>query len=207
NPARVITKSSESFDSLTSAVAFVTANPATIERLSTASYRSEAECLALSISYPDGGGADYVVEDNDGKGIDDGVWSAGAKQLKLNTSADCVIDSQFGVIGNNSNNASIGLQAALNYSVSDGKNLKTKMGGGVRRLVTGLVLNKGNWLEGTGTSHNTGTPSDSRGTLLRPSIGSNITVISTSLTSSDQPYTLKDFGISGSSSSRRLICF
>ncbi|MEH6448767.1 MAG: iron-containing alcohol dehydrogenase [Oleispira sp.] len=144
-------------------------------------------------------GADYVVEDNDGKGIDDGVWSAGAKQLKLNTSADCVIDSQFGVIGNNSNNASIGLQAALNYSVSDGKNLKTKMGGGVRRLVTGLVLNKGNWLEGTGTSHNTGTPSDSRGTLLRPSIGSNITVISTSLTSSDQPYTLKDFGISGSS--------
>ena len=72
----------KSFDSLTSAIAFVTTNPDTIELLSTASRRNEAECLALSIPYPDGGGADYVVEP---LGAPDGYGdhAAGAKQLTL----------------------------------------------------------------------------------------------------------------------------
>jgi len=73
----------QSYDSLTAAVAAITTDPANIERVSTASYRNEAECTTLGISYPDGGGADYVVEDNDGKAIIDGVWPAGSKQLKL----------------------------------------------------------------------------------------------------------------------------
>jgi len=74
----------KSFDSLTSAIAFVTANPNTIERLSTASYRDEAECGALGIDYPDGGGADYTVVSS-GTGVDDGgsFINAGTKQLKL----------------------------------------------------------------------------------------------------------------------------
>ena len=77
-------KSFKSFDSLTRAVAFVTANPASLKRLSTASYRSEAECTALSIAYPDTGKADYVVID-EGTGTDDSFIyiDAGTKQLKL----------------------------------------------------------------------------------------------------------------------------
>lgn len=76
-------KTFKSFDSLTSAIAFVTANPSTIERLSTASYRSQAECTTLGISYPDGGGADYVVVAG-GTGTADGrsFIDAGSKQLK-----------------------------------------------------------------------------------------------------------------------------
>ena len=76
-------KDFKSFDSLTSAIAYVTANPDNIKRLDTASYRNEAECLALSINYPDGGDASYVVVAS-GTGADDGgsFIDAGTKQLK-----------------------------------------------------------------------------------------------------------------------------
>jgi hypothetical protein len=67
---------SKNLDSLTSAVAFVTSNPLVLAQVSTASYRSQSECTTLGISYPDGGGADYVVED---AGV--GSISAGSKSL------------------------------------------------------------------------------------------------------------------------------
>lgn len=92
-------KDFKSFDSLTSAVAYVTANPDNIKRLDTASYRNESECLALSIEYPDGGGADYVVVPS-GTGTDDGSYfiDAGSKQLFL--SARRVNSRQVGIVGN-----------------------------------------------------------------------------------------------------------
>lgn len=76
-------KDFKSFDSLTSAIAYVTANPDNIKTLQTASRRSEAECISLVIPYPDGGAADYVVGTS--FGTDDGgsIIDAGTKQLKL----------------------------------------------------------------------------------------------------------------------------
>lgn len=79
----VVDEAFKSFDSLTSAVAFVTANPDAVERVSTASYRNEAECLALSIPYPDGGAADYVVVAGGTGAISQGYWDAGTQQLEL----------------------------------------------------------------------------------------------------------------------------
>ena len=95
-------KDFKSFDSLTSAIVYVTANPSTIERVSTASYRSKAECTTLGIDYPDGGGADYVVDAGalvlssaptakslgaigDGTADNTGVLSSMQAELKNNT--------------------------------------------------------------------------------------------------------------------------
>ena len=88
------------FDSLTSAAAFVTANPTAIKQVSTTSFRSEDECAGLSIDYPDGGGADYVVVDA-GTGIDDGgsFINAGSKQLKLSPKTVNNI-RVYGIVGN-----------------------------------------------------------------------------------------------------------
>ena len=84
NVVRSLTKPSESFDSLTQAVSFVTSNPVALERLYTASKLSEAECVTAGIQYPDGGSANYVIV-GAGTEIDDGVnfIDAGTKQLKL----------------------------------------------------------------------------------------------------------------------------
>lgn len=49
-----------SFDSLTTAIAYVTANPNAITQLYTASYRNSSECLALGVAFPDGGGAAWI---------------------------------------------------------------------------------------------------------------------------------------------------
>ena len=111
NPARVITKPSESFDSSTSAVAFVTANPAAIERLSTFSYRSEAECLALSVPYPDGGGADYVVKPNTYTPIG-GDHVAGTVVLALTSTATIDI-KKFGAVGDGIVDDLLAIQGAL----------------------------------------------------------------------------------------------
>lgn len=92
-------KTFKSFDSLTSAIAFVAASPSTIERLYTASHRARAECTALGIAYPDGGGVDYVIEDNDGKGASDGVWAAGSKQLKISVQGGEINLEVFGTHG------------------------------------------------------------------------------------------------------------
>lgn len=87
----------QSYDSLTAAVAAITADPANIERVSTASYRNEAECLALGIDYPDGGAADYTIVPS-GTGVDDGgsFIDAGVKQLKLLVKDGSVNILQFG---------------------------------------------------------------------------------------------------------------
>ena len=78
-----ITEGQRSFSSLTLAVSTVTAGSYANETpITTASYRSSAECSALSIPYPDGGGASYVVET---LGAPDGFGdhAAGTKQLTL----------------------------------------------------------------------------------------------------------------------------
>jgi hypothetical protein len=109
---------SKAFDSLTSAVAFVTANPAALERLSTDSYRNKAECLALSINYPDGGAADLVVEGVDGGVLADGVWVAGIKQLKLIPAESGEISSAvFGAMGQG--DESVVYQALIDYCISN----------------------------------------------------------------------------------------
>lgn len=119
NVARIKLKPSESFDSLTTAIAFVTDNPDTIERLCTASYRNTAECLALGISYPDGGAANYIVE---GLGAPDGYGdhAAGGKQLTLNRTTP-LNARQFGAVdaGAASTPFSTGaFQAALNTGLN-----------------------------------------------------------------------------------------
>mgnify|MGYP001056492275 CR=1 FL=1 len=119
NVVRVNTKASESFDSLTSAVAFVTANPSAIERLSTASYRSQAECTTLGIPYPDGGGADYIVRTGLAPTLGS-VIDAGSSQLEFNSTT---LDSrQFGVARGVTNNTER-LIACSDYAYS--KNIRT----------------------------------------------------------------------------------
>lgn len=96
NVVRSLTKPSESFDSLTTAIAFVTANPDSIERLSTASYRDESECTTLGIDYPDGGGGDYVVESGSGDGYIN--HTAGLLVLKLSFARE-INARQAGAVG------------------------------------------------------------------------------------------------------------
>ena len=120
NPARVITKPSESFDSLTSAAAFVTANPAAIERLSTDSYRNAAECLALSVPYPDGGGADYIVGTGFGTADGGSVIDAGGVQLKAIFKDEIPLEA-FGVVFDGVTHSSVVVSHWLDYAISIGK--------------------------------------------------------------------------------------
>ncbi len=98
----------KSFDSLTSAITYVAANPDNIKRLDTVSRRNEIECLELGIAYPDAGGASYVV--GIGLGTTDGgsIINAGSAQLKLNTLGKEAINvSVFGVIAGAGNTSLI----------------------------------------------------------------------------------------------------
>ena len=75
------------FDSVATAVATLIASPGAYPNetgVTTSSYYSQAECTALSIAYPDGGAASYIVVAS-GTGSDDGgsYHDAGTKQLKL----------------------------------------------------------------------------------------------------------------------------
>ena len=77
---------SSNFKGLSDAVAAVTANPDSFDRVKTDSYRTEAECTALGIDYPDGGGAEYTIVPA-GTGTDDGgsFIDAASVQLQLNS--------------------------------------------------------------------------------------------------------------------------
>jgi hypothetical protein len=81
--ASYVNESSITFDSLTTAISKITNHPESYKRLSTLSFRNADECSALGIKYPDGGGAEYVVE---ALGTPDGYGdhAAGTKQLTLN---------------------------------------------------------------------------------------------------------------------------
>ena len=57
-------RATHTVDSVDSAITWATDNATTLQSIRTTSYRDEAACLALSIPYPDGGGADYVVKPN-----------------------------------------------------------------------------------------------------------------------------------------------
>tara|TARA_R110002110_G_C13470165_1_gene720319 strand:- start:21833 stop:23404 length:1572 start_codon:yes stop_codon:yes gene_type:complete len=89
----------DTFDGLSSAVAFVTAYPDKLKALSTVSYRTQAECTTLGIAYPDGGGADYVIVAG-GTGTADGgsFINAGSVQLKAFI-GDSVNIKMFGALG------------------------------------------------------------------------------------------------------------
>lgn len=136
---------SRSFDSLTSAIAFVTANPTTIDRLTTASYRNEAECLALSIDYPDGGGADYIVAAS-GTGTPDGgsFINAGSVQLQLNTTKVNIL--QFGAVRGNVNSFDSYQAIASALLFSD----FVRAPEGVYYLSEGITLTQGKVLYGDG---------------------------------------------------------
>lgn len=87
-----------SFDSLTTAIATVSSNPSAYPDetpLSTASYRSKAECTTLGIAYPDGGAASYTVTTglaSDGRLVID----VGSKQLSITPSELGITITQSG---------------------------------------------------------------------------------------------------------------
>ena len=145
-------KDFKSFDSLTSAIAYVTAYPDNIKRLDTASRRSSSECAALGINYPDGGGADYIVAAS-GTGTPDGgsFINAGSVQLQLNMAGD-VIGEVFGALGTvlddgTGYDSTDDLRNALLYCKSSGKNLVL---GGRCYKSRDLVIPSGVYVIGSG---------------------------------------------------------
>ena len=74
----------DTFDGLSSAVAFVSAYPDKLISITTSSEKTAAECATAGIQYPDGKGDNYVIV-GAGTEADDGVnfINAGTKQLKL----------------------------------------------------------------------------------------------------------------------------
>lgn len=131
-------KDFKSFDSLTSAIAYVTANPDNIKRLDTASYRSSAECTTLGIDYPDGGGASYVVES---LGTPDGYGdhAAGTKQLTLNPSGELQAKT-FGAVFNGVAVDSPSLNAALQYAKTSGINVVSAPAGRALVQTSGVMV-------------------------------------------------------------------
>lgn len=124
------------FDSLTSAVIFVTADPviyADNTPIFTASYRNQTECDILGIDYPDGGSGEYVVVPS-GTGINDGgsYINAGTKQLKLNIT-ESVDVKQFGAVGDGITESLSQIQAAVDAA--------TLVGSAIESVVNVIVAN------------------------------------------------------------------
>jgi hypothetical protein len=114
------------FASLTEAVAFfVDENPLypLYTPIHTASYRSKDECDTLSIVYPDGGGADYVVEV---LGTPDGYGDheAGSNQLSIVPSRGEVTAESFGAYSGGV--VSSNVQAVIDYAVLKKLNITSK---------------------------------------------------------------------------------
>lgn len=91
------------FEGVSSAVAALAAAPDDYPNnsgVNTLSYRTKAECTALSIPYPDGGGANYIV--GTGYVIDEigSGFTAGTKQLVINLQGAALWE-QWGAAGNN----------------------------------------------------------------------------------------------------------
>lgn len=106
------------FAGVSDAVAFVTANPDKYEGVSTRSYKNEDECLALSVEYPDGGSADYIVGVGFGTADGGSVFDAGSKQLKLDNPGDLVVE-KFGAVGGTVEDG-VAVQRAATYLTSIG---------------------------------------------------------------------------------------
>ena len=106
----------DTFDGLSSAVAFVTAHPDKLSSLSTVSYRTQSECTTLGIDYPDGGGANYVIVPA-GTGTDDGgsFIDVGAKQLKLITPEKLNV-KHFGAVCDGVINDAVAVSNAADYA-------------------------------------------------------------------------------------------
>ncbi|MEH6451277.1 MAG: phage tailspike protein [Oleispira sp.] len=121
-----------SYNSLTEAVA--DAGFAVGNRVYTASYRSQAECTTLGIDYPDGGGADYVVED---LGMPDGYGNhaSGTKQLTLITGRSLKL-LQWGWVPNDLTPTNNSTRAAVEYLNS--------LGGGELLIPSGIFWFEGN---------------------------------------------------------------
>ena len=100
-----------SFASLTEAVADASFSVSGL--VYTASYRSQAECTTLGISYPDGGGANYVIVAG-GTGTADGgsFIDAGTKQLQLIVSGSVNV-AVFGVVKSSIIDSSDATRAAV----------------------------------------------------------------------------------------------
>ena len=90
-------RATHTVDSVASAITWATDNATTLQSIRTTSYRDEAACLALSIPYPDGGGADYVVKPSTYVPLG-GDHVAGTVVLALTSTATLNI-KQFGAVG------------------------------------------------------------------------------------------------------------
>ena len=107
------------YKSLTDAVLDTELRISTV--VTTTSYRSEAECLGLSIDYPDGGGGDYIVVPS-GTGVADGgsFIDAGSKQIKLIVNNNELALASFGLIKTLEVDQAARMQAVLAYAKSSG---------------------------------------------------------------------------------------
>ena len=109
------------FEGVSAAVAAVSANPANYPLntgIKTLSYRTKVECEALAINYPDGGGAGYVVEGNDGKTNADGVWGAGDKQLRI-INPSRLNARAFGAVLDGVTNDAVAISNAADYAYAN----------------------------------------------------------------------------------------
>jgi hypothetical protein len=128
----VAKKLETTFTGLSDLVAAVAAAPSVYvvgDDVSTTSYRTQSECDALSITYPDGGGAEYVLVTS-GTGTPDGgsFIDAGSRQLKL-IIVGYTNPANWGVVlGSPAHDDTTYFQACLNYGIT------TKLGVGVLTL-------------------------------------------------------------------------
>jgi hypothetical protein len=110
------------FEGVSSAITAVSAVPSNYlddTGINTLSYRTRAECTALGINYPDGGGAKYTI--GTGQTIDEigNGFTAGTKQILINLSGAALFE-QWGAVGNNGDDIAgavddtASMQAALN---------------------------------------------------------------------------------------------
>tara|TARA_R110002096_G_C14661646_1_gene728190 strand:+ start:17874 stop:19739 length:1866 start_codon:yes stop_codon:yes gene_type:complete len=110
-------KTNNEFQGVSGATTAIIANPSLFplnSAVSTSSYRTPAECTTLGITYPDGGGADYVVVTG-GTGTADGgsFINVGSLQLALVQKEMLIDPRQFGaVVGTDSSSQ---VQAAANF--------------------------------------------------------------------------------------------
>jgi hypothetical protein len=114
-----------SYNSLTEAI--LAAGFSLGDRVYTASYRSSDECDALSITYPDGGGGDYVIEALDSPdGF--GNHAVGPNQMTLIDNGE-VNAKQFGAVGDGVTDNLLPLGAFVNYSIGNVLTVASRDGG------------------------------------------------------------------------------
>ena len=107
----------EGLSEVTEGISIAPANYPVNSGVNTLSYRTKAECTALSIPYPDGGGADYIIVAS-GTGTADGLSFIdidSSIQLKFNNKGKILL-KQSGCVSSATINNTDRLQACINYA-------------------------------------------------------------------------------------------